>query len=276
MAHNTIALFGGTESTGKHFLGHALDAGFHVRALVPTAEEVDHTAEKNPFLTLIEGDLCSKENIAFAIKGATYVVCMLPGSTRKSKDSTLDFFTTLTATIQQTAPSVKVVLYQANAYSCLPGKSMPMVSSLVKTVKTGINGSKATIEDNNNVIKFVQENENTLGFHVIVSRPGTLKNTNSGKENLKADHFTSTHFKVSSYDLAVWSLKAIQDKSLYGTFPYVQPEGRDLLRGMTKKTEPMANRVVQPETQGTQRATQPFTKTTDVAVEQLARGGRVC
>ena len=88
-----------------------------------------------------------------------------------------------------------------------------------------------------------------------------------------ADHFNAPNFPITFTDLAAWSLKAIQDESLYGTYPYVQPVAKDWLAGFNAMMKPTIDKVAVPVTETTQGVTKPVTEKTDMVVEGLARGG---
>ncbi|CAB9498924.1 expressed unknown protein [Seminavis robusta] len=151
------------------------------------------------------------------------------------KDLMLNFVTTLTEVIreqqsQSSSTSVKVVLYQADAFSPTPDRPLTIVNSVVKTVLgKWIMGIGPNCEDNTNVVQYYYDNANALGFKFIVSRPAALNDKQGDTEELKADHFSSTNFPITLADLAVWTLKALQDSSLYGTFPFVVPVDQDIL-----------------------------------------------
>ena len=274
----TIALFGATGVTGKYFLKLALEAGFKVQAMVRSKDKLEEDIQENPSLTITEGDFANTESITATVKGANYVVCMAGAPQGQAREDyptklMLNFVTSLTKIIQDAAPSVKVFLYQAGAFSVLPGKSLSVIQSAVKTVvgewimKLGPN-----IEDNNDVIKYIQDNMGTFGFQTIVSRPAALTDK-PARDVLIADHFNAPNFPITFVDLAAWSLKAIQDESLYGTFPYLQQESKDLLAGFNARTKPLVDKVAAPITGATQAVTKPVTEKIDLVVEGLARGG---
>lgn len=274
----TIALFGSTGVTGKYFLKLALEGGFKVQAMVRSKDKIEEDLQKNPSLAITEGDFANTEAITGTVKGANYVVCMAGAPAGKAKQDypanlMLNFVTSLTKIIIDTAPSVKVLLYQAGAFSVLPGKSLGLFQNALKTVvgewimKLGPN-----VEDNNDVIKYIEENKGSFGFQTIVSRPAALTDK-PAKDTLVADHFNAPNLPITFADLAAWSLKAIQDESLYGTFPYVQPEGKDLLAGFNAMMKPAVDKVAVPVSNTTQGVTKPVTEKTDMVVEGLTRGG---
>ena len=85
MSGETIALFGATGGTGKHFLSMALEAGYTVKIMVRTPSKITLTNNK---LTVIEGDFFNKDAIQKTITGADYVVSLAGGPmTGKQADS---------------------------------------------------------------------------------------------------------------------------------------------------------------------------------------------
>ena len=140
-------------------------------------------------------------------------------------DMMLHFFQSLVEVVQENDDiTPKVVFYQAGALAALPDKPLTLMQSFIrKVVGEWIVGNIGTIQDNEAVIRYIYEHKGDLGFDIIVSRPAMIKEKPSGTE-LKADHDNATNSPISFHDLAEWSLKAIQDESLYGTFPYVVPK----------------------------------------------------
>ena len=122
-----IALFGGHGKTGKHFLRLALDAGYHVRALVPPSnshhhnrmstrtlsELADHTA-----LRKTHGTLQESQKVQKVLKGAQLVVCLLNDTLpSKGKDYPKDClanFMRLLYALMKKEGSIKVFLYQVS------------------------------------------------------------------------------------------------------------------------------------------------------------------
>lgn len=240
----TIGLFGATGATGSCFLKLALEKGFCVQAMVRNPSKMDSELQVTykDKLTVIEGDFSDKDAIAKTVKGAHYVVSMAGGPIGKPKEYPpnlmLDFFTTLTQVLKETNPSVKVVVHQAGAFANKPDQELPFVMKAMRlVVGYGILRLGANIDDNIKVIQYVHDNASTLGFPVIITRPGALEDKPGGKEELKADHFSGTYGSITFYDLAAFTLKALQDPSLYGTYPYVVPVGKDLLASDTATKE---------------------------------------
>ena len=70
------------------------------------------------------------------------------------------------------------------------------------------------------VIQYIGSIRNEIKFKTIVTRPGALTE-NAGGATLgvmESPPMTPVAFK----DLAAFSLKALKDESLYGTYPFVK------------------------------------------------------
>ena len=219
----TIAVFGATGGTGKHFLGFALKAGYKVQAMVRSPSKV---TEKSPNLTLIEGTFSDGDAIAKTLKGATYIVCMGGGPMTgwskdyKPKDLMLNFVKTLIPLAKKES-SIKVFLYQAGAFSALPDGTLPMSMRIFRTVVgSWVMGLYPNFMDNEQIIKYVDGEKDSLPFKIIITRPGGLQEKEGGQE-LKASEDPEMGF-VAFKDLAAFNLKAMKDESLYGTYPFVK------------------------------------------------------
>ncbi|MEY3438344.1 MAG: hypothetical protein RL265_929, partial [Bacteroidota bacterium] len=82
--NKTLAIFGGTGNTGKHFQKMALEKGYKVRLM--NRNKVLNF-EKHSNLEIIHGDFSNFNAIKETITGADIVICM--GSSLKSKKSRL-------------------------------------------------------------------------------------------------------------------------------------------------------------------------------------------
>jgi hypothetical protein len=71
-----IALFGAHGLTGHHFLQFALEAGYHIRALIPPGITLTDM-QGNDNLKVITGTLNESNKVRQVVKKASYVVCML-------------------------------------------------------------------------------------------------------------------------------------------------------------------------------------------------------
>jgi hypothetical protein len=73
---NVIAIFGAYGVTGHYFLQLALEAGYHVRALMLPGIVLEDM-QGNDNLSLITGTLDDESKIRRVVKNASFVVCML-------------------------------------------------------------------------------------------------------------------------------------------------------------------------------------------------------
>lgn len=69
----TIALFGGSGKTGKHFLNQALERGYSVKALVRTPSKI---TSKSSNLNILPGDVLNYEDVAKTIEHTDLVVSL--------------------------------------------------------------------------------------------------------------------------------------------------------------------------------------------------------
>jgi hypothetical protein len=111
---NVIALFGAYGVTGHYFLKLALEAGYHVRALVLPGIVLDDM-QGNDNLTLVTGTFDDEGKIHRVVRKASYVVCMLNDcdSTLQnaSPPSNFGFIQKLVPIIDECS-ACKVLLYQ--------------------------------------------------------------------------------------------------------------------------------------------------------------------
>ena len=132
----------------------------------------------------------------------------------------LNFVKTLVGFLKEST-TVKVFLFQAGAFSALPNGELPMMMKIMrKVVGAWAMGLGPNYKDNEAVIKYIGSIQNEIGFNTIVTRPGALAEKEGGATlgASKSPPMTPVTFK----DLAAFSLKAIKDESLYGTYPFVQ------------------------------------------------------
>ena len=117
----TVAIFGVTGVTGHYFLQLAIEAGYHVRALILPGFELEDMKD-NPHLTLIQGTMDDQAKIHRVIRKAAYVVCMLNDCphtldtvppTLVATHSNYDFIQKLVPLMSRCS-NCKVLLYQVS------------------------------------------------------------------------------------------------------------------------------------------------------------------
>jgi hypothetical protein len=129
---NVIAVFGAYGVTGHYFLQRALEAGYHVRALMLPGIGLEDM-QGNDNLSLITGTLDDENKIRRVVKNSSFVVCMLtdcentlqhppPSSARSSNSpppaTTFDFIKRLCPILEDVG-LCQVFLYQVRLLVCL-------------------------------------------------------------------------------------------------------------------------------------------------------------
>ena len=217
----TIAIFGGTGQTGTYAVAYALEKGYKVQMLVRNASKV---TTKNANLTVIEGGITDKEALAKTIKGATYVVSFVGGPKKASeypKDMMLNYVQLLWPLLDA-EDSVKLFLYQSGGLSAVPGKPLTMMTKVIRFIASWAMGIGPMIVDNENSAVWMHENKKD-SFSFIVTLPGELKESDSG-EAVECTNAAPLPFKPITFKaLAIATINALPNESLYGTFPYVVP-----------------------------------------------------
>jgi putative NADH-flavin reductase len=212
----TIALFGGTGRTGRHVVAYALEKGYKIQMLARSPNKVEIKHEN---LTVIEGDLLNEEALKKVVKDATYVISCVggPASAKTYPEDMMINFITLLVPIMEAEASIKVFLYQAGGFSPVPGKPLTFMTSLMRRVIVPMIGIGPMLRDNDQVITYLAENKKHFEF--IVTRPAMLEE----KDNdlvVVADHNKMNMSTITYKALAIFTVDALKDSSLYGTYPY--------------------------------------------------------
>ena len=234
-----IAVFGATGSTGKCVVSSALKEGYAVQALARTPSKMEQY-DGNDRVKVIQGDLSNEAAIQETIKGATYVVCVAGGTPGGDKDVNKDLmqkFIKILWPLMEKESSVQYFLYQAGAFSPKPDGTNPMILKFMRVVAGWVAGITEMIEDNAQVIKFIDEKtqQGTDGgggdtarhFKSIVIRPGLLKDIPGGggdASKLQGSVDSPPYGATSFEDLGDFIVqKAMKDDSLVGMYPFVCP-----------------------------------------------------
>jgi len=219
----TIALFGATGGTGSEILASALDQGYRVRIMVRTPSKV--MPLEHPNLTVLEGNCTgSLEAIQETLRGADYVINTVGGPEGIPEDFPVgvyaEFLRVLVGAMRE-VPSIKVYLHQSGVLTPHPDGSQPWGMRLLDAtfgrhvLRIGPNTDEHNVEQ-----KYLESVREDLPFRFICTRPGGLE-TGKGGIKLLASDTSPCYTMVTFKDLAVWSLEALQDESLYGKYPYV-------------------------------------------------------
>lgn len=219
----TIALFGATGNTGKHFLPAALDAGFAVKALVRNPAKV---TLNNPALTLVKGDLDNAEDIGSLIQGADFVVCLANVPRGTKKNSSLDGFMTRvmeTIVAKMKNHGVKRLIFQCGAFTRLQGEAQPncCISCLIKDCLLGWYLGEELILKENQIIADMLQSESAM-IDWTLARPGML--TEGDSKGVVEPSFDKDHGATVTFSgLAKMEVELLlRDDSIHkGAYPYI-------------------------------------------------------
>ena len=217
MSQQTIAVFGATGKTGRHVVAAALQQGYKVRALARTPSKVEPSG---PDLEVIKGTFEDVTALAETVKGATYVVCCAGGASGKAyqKGMMIDFVRRLWPLLDAEA-SVEVFLFQSVIFAPKADGTLPLLLKLLAPVAAAAKGNTKMLEDNTAVTKFMAADKRE-SFDFIVTRPGALVEKES-RATLRADQDKASLSPMTFADLGVFTVDALVDPTLYGTYPFV-------------------------------------------------------
>ena len=132
----------------------------------------------------------------------------------------LNFVKTLVGFLKESS-TVKVLFFQAGAFAASPNGDLPIVMKIMrKAVGSWVMGLGPNYKDNEAVIQYIGSIQNEIKFKTIVTRPAALAENDGGATLVAAD--APPMKPVAFKDLAAFSLKAMMDESLYGTYPFVK------------------------------------------------------
>jgi uncharacterized protein YbjT (DUF2867 family) len=214
----TIGLFGATGQTGRHVLRHALSRGHRVRVL---ARDPGKLRVADDRLTVIKGDFDNVPVLRETVMGTTHVICCAGGAYGKDYDQgMMTRFIARLWPILDTAPSVKTFLFQSVFFAPEPDGTNPAILKLLAPVAAFFTGATEMLKDNTAVTRFVAANRN-VSFGTIVTRPGKIVDREGGVA--LAASSTPSFADITFADLGAFTVRAVQDESLHGTYPFVAP-----------------------------------------------------
>lgn len=214
----TIGLFGATGQTGRHVLRHALSRGHRVRVL---ARDPGKLRVADDRLTIIKGDFDNVSALRETVMGTTHVICCAGGVYGKDYDQgMMTRFIARLWPILDTAPSVKTFLFQSVFFVPEPDGTNPAILKLLAPVAAFFTGATEMLRDNTAVTRFVAANRN-VSFGTIVTRPGKIVDREGGVA--LAASSTPSFAAITFADLGSFTVRAVQDVSLHGTYPFVAP-----------------------------------------------------
>jgi hypothetical protein len=182
--------------------------------------------KEHPNLVVVEGDCFgsdAKSKIEQTVKGADYVISCIGGPMGKPKEfpvgKVLNFVKELVEVMQNTS-SIKTFLFQSGAFIPHPdGSHHPLSMKVMAKVAEWLAGFGPNLKENKNIQDYLYTMQDKVNFKIIVIRPGGLKKSEGGAKVVarSSPSLGMTAFK----DLAMFTLEAVKDESLYGTYPFV-------------------------------------------------------
>lgn len=218
MSDVTIGVFGATGQTGRHVVSHALRQGHAVRAL---ARDPGRMGMEHDKLTVVQGDFADVAALQETVKGASHVICCAGGTSGKGYDKgMMTRFIARLWPILDAESSLRTFLFQSVFFAPEPDGSNAFILKLLGPPAAFFSGNTEMLKGNTAVTKFMAANrKDTLDY--IVTRPGKLV-AKAGGVDLVASR-TPSFAALSFADLGAFSIGAVQDASLHGTYPFVAP-----------------------------------------------------
>ena len=215
----TIAVFGATGQTGRHVLNHARQQGLAVRALVRDPGKLRIETEG---LTVIVGDFDNVAALRETVRGATHVICCAGGTYGKGYDKgMMTRFVARLWPILDAEVSVRTFLFQSVFFAPEPDGSNPVILKLLAPVAAFFTGATEMLRDNTAVTTFIAANCD-VSFDTIVTRPGKIVDKPGGATLVASQ--TPSFAAITFADLGAFTVGAVQDASLHGTYPFVDPK----------------------------------------------------
>ena len=208
-----IVVFGATGATGSHLIKQALNAGLTVRAFVRSPDKLPADVRKNPMLEVFQGDLTDMAAIDKAIEGSDFVVSTA-GDAKASKGKMMTAFVTQ-AVQSMRKYGVKRLVYQAGAFSPMPGQTLPLMLRMMRPTIGAMLGMTPMLDDNDAVMAYLVGNASDLDW--TVTRPGMIREAAS-KGTLKGS--TTPGPAVTFADLAAFNLATAQSNTFVHESPY--------------------------------------------------------
>lgn len=221
----TIALFGVNGVTGHYFLQLAVEAGYHVRAMIIPGFELEDMKD-NPNLTLIHGTMDDVRKIHRVIRKAAYVVCMLTDCPQPLEGSphtlsNYNFIQNLVPLMSE-CDACKVLLYQVRRVDSLFGfllllfadqdvamhsqatsfaadgkGATPMFTNVVKKMAIRKN-RRETLQEQDKIIRYINKflkarelEGDESPFQYIITRPSEMIWDRPSRKKLEASKSVS-------------------------------------------------------------------------------------
>lgn len=207
-----LVIYGATGSTGQELVKQALENGFRVRAFVRDVSKLPAECSSHENFDSFVGDLADTGAVTRALEGATYAICAA-GSQPLWVNGGM---TKMVKAIAEAMPSsgLKRFLYQAGAFSPMPGEKQSAILKLMKLVFGTIMKLNDAIRDNTDALEALCDAQDV---EWCATRPGKIVVAES-KGKLKEG--TKAGVTVTFKDLAALELEMVRSDSYNGKAVY--------------------------------------------------------
>lgn len=217
----TIGVFGATGKTGRHVVEYALAQGHSVRALV---RDPIRMGVEDDRLTVVQGDFENQAALHETVKGTTYVICCAGGTYGKGyDDGMMTRFIVRLWPLLGAEPTLRTFLFQSVFFTPEPDGTQPFLLKLMARPAAFFTGATGMLKDNTAVMQFMAMNR-TDTFGTIVTRPGKIVDAVGGVDLTASS--TPSFAAITFADLGAFTVGAVQNASLHGTYPFVVPKGK--------------------------------------------------
>lgn len=222
MSNGTLLVLGSTGSCGRHFVLHAVNAGFDVRCLVrdPTRVTSNRFSWANHSnVEIVEGQVDDAQAVHDACVGVAAVVCMV-GPPRGAKVSPLGPAVRHVVEGMRQA-GVKRLIVQAGGFTKIEG-TPSFAEKLMRKIFIWMTNEAAMIAGNDEMAAFLSQTCSDLDW--TITRPGMLdEREESGP--IEAAHNYGAGMpsgKIGKIDLTRWYIDLIHDERSYQKAPAPQ------------------------------------------------------
>ena len=209
-----VLVLGATGRTGKHFVKHALEQGFVVRAIVRDPTKLIADDRSNSNFQVVLGSFTDPEIVEKALSDGEvdFVVCMA-GDPKEKEKFMIVFVKVLVDAMRKY--SVKRFLYQAGAFSPKAGEGISWILWVLRSTVGYAMGLSVHLLDNDAVIEFLAKEADDIEW--VVTRPGLIMDRPSQGTVIRAKYRASP---VTFTDLALFNLTLVQDSEAVHSTDY--------------------------------------------------------
>ena len=219
MSNEKLLVLGASGSCGRHFVLHAVNAGFSVRCLVrdPTRITQDRFPwAEHPQVEIIGAHVDDIQAVSEACVGISAVICMI-GPPRGAQVSPLGM--AVRHVVEGMRKSgVQRLIVQAGGFTKIEGKPS-LVEKIMRKIFIWMTNEAAMIAGNDEMAQFMVQACSDLNW--TITRPGML-DEREASGIIEADHNYGAGMpsgKVGKIDLTRWYIDLLQDERSYQKAP---------------------------------------------------------